>query len=234
MSVPTSFIYLDKDSVDSLFGQYEPELVPAIIQEEVEQSSEVSGGIHGVLSTDVGQRELNKRITEYRSTPKNSERKLKDLVRFLRDRNLLPMFRDIEPKSEELNKLDDAINLLSQKYDLSTEPQKLHAVRDRLLEGELRVVENQLRDLRGLTFVEGEWSVEIQPNDYFFRRAFVEKVSSSPTCEVRLNKTAINPKHKDVIENAKDKTLRLSVFGTVLVGLSQSSKTVSLNPIAVF
>ncbi|HEV7398444.1 MAG TPA: hypothetical protein VGN86_18170 [Pyrinomonadaceae bacterium] len=235
LSVPTSFIYLDKDSTESLFGQYEPELVPAIMQEEIEHSTELSGGIQSsFISTDAGQKELNKKVTEYRSTPKNSERKLKDLIRYLNEKALLPMFRDIQPKTEELIKLNEATELLSKKYELGLDAQKLKVVRDRLLSDELRVVKNQLRDLHGLALVEGDWSVEIQPTAYVFRHSFVSGITDSPVCEVKLKKTDIGAQYKEAIESSREKTLRFSIFGNVLVGLSEGSKTVSLSSIAVF
>jgi len=234
LSVPTSFIYLDKEAADSLYGQYEPELVPSLMQEEIQKSTEVKGGINSYISTEAGQTDLNKKITEYRSIPKNSERKLKDLIRYLNEKNQLLMFRDIQPKSEELSELDNATKLLSQIYALSLDSQKLKTVRDRLLGDELRIVENQLRDLRGLTFVEGEWFVENQPDYYLFRHQFVENISNSPTCEVKIRKTAVSSQYRDAIEGAGKKSLRLSIFGNILVGLSESSRTVSLNPIAIF
>jgi hypothetical protein len=205
------------------------------MQEEIEQSTEISGGIHSsFITTDAGQKELNKRITEYRATPKNSERKLKDLIRYLNDRTLLLMFRDVQPKSEELGRLDEATQLLSQRYGIGTDTEKLKIARDRLLAEELRFVENQLRDLRGLTLVEGEWSVESQPDAFILRHSFVENVSTSPVCEIKLPKKGVNTQYKDVLETTGNKTFRLTAFGNVLIGLTENSRTISLNPTAIF
>jgi hypothetical protein len=85
LSEPTTFFYLDGGEVESLYGQYEPELVPAIVKEELKSSSEFSAeaSIDEVLTTKAGRSRYESRIIELRKSEKNAPRKTKDLVQYL-------------------------------------------------------------------------------------------------------------------------------------------------------
>ena len=73
---PTSFIFLSSQNIDSLYGQYEPELIPATIIDEMQKSNQLKAGIKldEYLTTEVGKNELERRMTEYKRISKNSER----------------------------------------------------------------------------------------------------------------------------------------------------------------
>jgi hypothetical protein len=238
---PTSFILLSKDSVDSLYGQYEPDLVPAVVIAEIKSSTSTNAHVNfdQFLQSDVGKVELQRRLTEYRQTPKNSERKLGDLLRFLIEKSLsdesyLKRYGDLERKSEGIKKLDDAIEVLRSEYHLSVDAKQLTVVRDQLLAEEIQRLVNELKQLHGLVLVEGDWSVESQPDSYILKRAFVENVTDSPTCETRIEKSAVSSQNKEIIESLKGERMRLSVFGSVITGMSTNSKSVRINPIAIF
>jgi hypothetical protein len=236
LSVPASFVFIDIQTVESLYGQYEPELVPSIVRKEFEQSTgkKSSLGVNGYGSLEASEAELNKRITEYRSIEKNSERKLKELLRYLHDQGQLELFRDIEPNSEELKKLTEAKQLLSQKYGVDISENFNRRLMDQLLSEELGLIEKRLSNSRGLIFVEGEWTVALQGSMFILRRPFLNNTSRSPLCEVSISSTSISEQHKLVISSARNKPIRLSVFGNNLLGMQGNAKTVVVTPIAVY
>ncbi|MDQ3820632.1 MAG: hypothetical protein M3362_23525, partial [Acidobacteriota bacterium] len=115
LSVPTSFIFLSKENVESLYGQYEPELIPASVIEEIKDSTDIKGEINleDFLKTEAGKNMLQRKLTEYRQTSKNEERKLKDLARYLYDNGLLKRYGNMKTNSDEIKEIDQATKVLS-------------------------------------------------------------------------------------------------------------------------
>jgi len=236
LTIPTNFLYLDKDAADSLYGQYEPDLVPALVMEELQESSELKGkiSINDYITTEAGKKELSSKMTEYRSVVKNPERKLKDLVIYLYDKNKFITFRDIQPKSETLAELDKAIRMLEQKHELKVDAAKLQTARAKFLSQELELTESQLRALKGLTLVEGTWVVSIQNGTLTLDRPFVDVVPNSPKCEVQIRTSDISPRDLEIISKLPTKSMHLSVFGNALMGVTDTSRTVLLKPVAIW
>jgi hypothetical protein len=236
LSQPTTFVFLDKAVVDSLYGQYSPELIPALVTEELKKSTEIQAGanLEGYLSTEAGRQEFNSRITQFKQTDKNSERKLEELFRYLNQNSQLKSFTNTRPTSADLKALDDATQLLSHKYDLIVDKRKLTALRDRLLSNEKESLDTQLRTLHGLVLVQGDWLVESRQDAFVLRRPFMEDVTNAPVCEVTLKRDGVAERNREILERMGRNRMRLSVFGNVLVGTSSQSNTVLLSPIAVF
>jgi hypothetical protein len=236
LSQPTTFVFLDKAVVDSLYGQYSPELIPALVTEELKKSTEIKAGanLEGYLSTEAGRQEFNSRITQFKQTDKNSERKLEELFRYLNQNSQLKSFTNTRPTSADLKALDDATQLLSHKYDLIVDKRKLTALRDRLLSNEKESLDTQLRTLHGLVLVQGDWLVESRQDAFVLRRPFMEDVTNAPVCEVTLKRDGVAERNREILERMGRNRMRLSVFGNVLVGTSSQSNTVLLSPIAVF
>lgn len=236
LSEPTKFIFLDKDTIESLYGQNEPDLVPAVITVEIKDSTELKGAVNieDFLKTEYGRQVFNNRVTEYRKTPKTTERKLKDLLTYLIEKNPQKRFRNVESKSDDIKKLDEATQLLTLKYDVLLDKEKLRMLRDRLLTEERYRLEQLLEGLHGLTIIEGDWIVETRPDAYVLKRPFIENVTAPPLCEVKILKGAITTQDRSIIEGLATKRMRLTIFGNVLAGMSNDSKTVFLTPIAIF
>jgi hypothetical protein len=177
---------------------------------------------------------LQRKLTEYHQTPKNNERKLKDLVKYLFDKKLIKRYRNLRIESEDIRSLDEATQLLTGKFNLQIDQKQLRLLRDRLLSQEMQRLLTELHQLRGMILVEGDWSIDIQPESYVFRRPFVENVTNPPLCEIKLRKNDISTQYKDIIEGLKGSPMRLSILGNVITGISGDSRIVLLNPIAVF
>lgn len=233
---PTAFIYLSKENVESLYGQFEPELVPASVIEEMKNSTELKGelNLQNFLKTEAGKNALQSKITEYRQAPKSAERKLKDLVHYQFENKNIKRYGNLRVQSEEIKELDQATQMLATKYNLVVDQNQLRPLRDRLLGQEMQRLVTELHDIRGLVMIEGDWAVEIQPDAYLFTRPFVENVTEPPMCETKIKKNELSSQYRDIIEGLKGSRMRLSVFGNVITGLSNGSRTVRLNPIAVF
>jgi hypothetical protein len=233
---PTSFIFLSSQNIDSLYGQFEPELIPATVIDEMQKSNELKAGvkIEEYLTTEVGKHELERRMTEYKRISKNSERKLKDLLQYLLITNFIKRYEDLQTTSEDIKKLDDAVTLLGTQYGLVVDNGQLTKVRDQLLSQEILKLKTELKQLRGLVLIQGDWSVETQQDTYLFKRAFIENVTEPMNCELKLKKSDISPENREIIEDLKDKKIRASVFGNVIVGISDQTRTVTVNPMAVF
>jgi hypothetical protein len=236
LSVPTTFLYLDSQEVGSLYGQFEPELSTSLVVQEIADTKEIGVEISAqdLLKTEAGRSQYQRRLEEYRKTEKSTERKLKDLLLYLDKNRLLKRFGDIELRSEELRKVDDATRLLTERYGFVIDKQKLKILRSRLLAGELRRLEEDLHGLRGLVLVEGDWSVELRADTYWFRRPFVENVTNAPVCEVKVRRDSLSPRSRDRIDGLAGRPMTLAVFGDVLAGGSGLSRTMLVTPIAVF
>lgn len=235
LSEPTSFLYLDADEVSSLYGQNEPDLIPAMIISELKDSKELEGeiAVGNYLKTSAGKTIYERSLTEYRKIDKNPQRKLRDLLQFLYEERKLKRYGPSEWKTQDLRNLEEASSLFA-KYELLPDPLRLKALRDRLLADQLRSLSDELTILRGLVLVEGDWSLSDSGDRYSFRKPFIENVSDPPFCEIHIRKALVSTKNQDLIGNLSGSTMRLSVFGNVSAGLSQKSRTIQLNPIAVF
>lgn len=236
LSQPANFFFLDKGSADSLYGQYEPDLVPSLVLEEMQESSELRGkiGVNEYVATDIGKKELSRKMTEYRSISKNAERKVRDLLQYLYDKSRFRTFRDIQPKSESLAELDKATRMLEQKHNLKIDTSLLQAERVKLMGQELKLTEEQLRDLHGLTLVEGYWTFREEGGNLIIERDFVDNVPNSPKCQVKISASEVSPKDLDIMRNLPKKVMRLSVFGNALAGLTDSSRVILVKPVAIY
>jgi hypothetical protein len=128
----------------------------------------------------------------------------------------------------------DAVQISLTKYGIVVNTEKLRSLRDKLFAEELANLEKRLQALRGLALIEGDWSVEIGGDSYRLRRPFAENVSRPATCEVRLRKSSIVARQKDILESLGGKPIRLSILGNVAVGISDASRSVQLIPIAIY
>ena len=140
----------------------------------------------------------------------------------------------MEFNSEERKKLDEATSLITLKYDLLIDKEKLRMLRDQLLAEERQKLEERLQQLRGLVLIEGDWTVEANQDAYIFRQPFMENVTNPPVCDVKLLRNLVSLQDRDVIEGLSTKRMRISIFGNVLAGKTQESQTVFLTPIALF
>ena len=235
LSDPTSFAYIDPQEVESLYGQNEPDLVPALVRERIETSSHLTAGfsIDEYLKTDAGVERAKHEETELRETEKNPQRKLRDLIRFLYDENKLKRYGHQRWKSADLQKLEDATALLS-KYGVVADAKKLRSVRDRLLSEEVQRLDDELSVLHGLVLVEADWTVETTSDSYIFRAPVVEHISKPLYFETRIRNAGLTAKTRDVIETLKTRPIRLSVFGNVISGASPDDRSVHIAPIAAF
>jgi hypothetical protein len=233
---PSSFLYLGKESIDSLYGQYEPDLIPTSVIEELKESNQIKGGVtlESFLTTEAGKEELRRRATEYKQTPKTPERKFKELLQYLLEKKFIRRYGSIQEWSPEVDELDQAINVLNTKYNISVDSKQVLSVRDRLLSQQMERLGNQLRDLKGLALVDGNWIVEKQADAFIFRRAFIENVTEPPICEIRIRKSELSESNRETIERLDGQPISLRIFGNALAGMTEASKVVHLNPIAIF
>src|SRR5579863_1574767 len=178
LSDPTSFAYIDTQEVESLYGQNEPDLVPALVRKRIEFSTHLDAetSVDEFLKTKAGMTQAKQEETELRETEKNPQRKLRDLIRFLFDQGKLKRYGHQRWKSEDMQKLEDATAMLS-KYGVIADPKKLQAVRDRLLYEEVQRLDNELSVLHGLVLVDADWTVEATQDAYRFRAPVVEQIS---------------------------------------------------------
>lgn len=237
LSEPTMFVFLDNELVESLHGQYEPELVLAEIGKESKTTEELKVEVkpNEMVSASIGKEQYQKRLESYKAVPKNIERKLKNVMAYLHERHLVSQFGSaLESQSDELKNIDQATQLLASKYGIVVNQEKLREARDRVFADQLAILNKRLTNLRGLVLVEGDWSVQVETDSYRLKRAFAENVTNPAFCEVKLRKDSVSPRGRDILESFGGKPLRLSVFGNVLVGISESSRSVQLTPIALY
>src|SRR5271154_867190 len=66
LSEPTAFLFLDKDVVESLYGQYSPDLQRSAVIDEITNSRDIKGEvtIEDFLKTSAGQQYLQKQISQ--------------------------------------------------------------------------------------------------------------------------------------------------------------------------
>jgi hypothetical protein len=235
LSDPTSFAYIDTQEVESLYGQNEPDLVPALVRNRIEFSTHLDAetSIDDFLKTKAGIAQAKEEETELRETEKNPQRKLRDLIRFLYDEGKLKRYGHQRWKSEDLQKLEDATAMLS-KYGVIADPKKLRAVRDRLLYEEVQRLDDELSVLHGLVLVDADWTVEVTPDSYTFRAPVVEQISKPLFFETRIRNAELTPKTQDIIGSLRTRPIRLTVFGNVIAGASPEDRSVHIAPIAVF
>ena len=236
LSEPTAFLFLDKDVVESLYGQYSPDLQRTAVIEEITNSHEIKGevSIEDYLKTSAGQQYLQKQVSQYQNSPKTVERKLKEVVSYLTEKSLLNRFNGLEPRSDELKNLDQATHLLTSRYGIVINDRKLRSLRDSLLSEEIATLEKRLASLKGIILVEGDWVVQSVGDGYRLRSPFVENVTNPAICEVKLHRDEVPTRARDVLDSMNGKPIRMSMLGNVVVGLSESSRTVQVTPIAAY
>lgn len=200
LAEPTMFLFLDAEVVASLYGQFEPELALAEVANESKATNTAKGDltVDKVLTLSAGVEQDQKRSASYKATPKTNERKLKELINYLYDKHLVSRFGGLETQSDERRNLDQAINLLTSKYGVVLNNEKLRELRDRLFAQELANLEKRLTDLKGLVLIEGDWFVEVTPESYKLKRRFVENVTNPAICEVKLHKSSIPSRGQDI------------------------------------
>jgi hypothetical protein len=236
LAEPTIFLFLDKELVESLYGQREPEVVLAEVAEETKTTDtvKVQVDVQKVLETSAGREQYQKRLSSYKATPKTTERKLRDLVWYLQGKGLINTFgTGLEFQSDELKNLNSATEQLA-RYGIVQDQKKLRALRDRLFAQELAALEKRLTNLKGLALIEGDWFVEVASDSYILSRPFAADVSNPATCEIRLHKSSLTTESRDTLEGVGRKPVRLAVFGNVTIGVSPASRTVQLTPIAIY
>lgn len=132
-----------------------------------------------------------------------------------------------------MRKLEDATTLLSG-YGVVANESKLRAVRDRLLGEEMKRLETELQTLHGLVLVEGDWAVDSLPEGYKLRSPAVNQVSNPLYFTVFVRKREVSQKNQDEVQALKGQLLRLSVFGSVAAGASNSARDIHVGPVAIF
>jgi len=133
-----------------------------------------------------------------------------------------------------LRSLDKAVDLIQNKNGIQIDKAKLREVRDRLLSQEMAKFLLDLQSLRGLTLVEGDWTFEKINSSYLFRRSLVDDVTDPPICEIKLEEGSLPPQYREILAEPNSSPIRLSVFGSVITGVSQKSRKLRLGPIAVY
>ena len=236
LSEPTAFLFLDKEVVESLYGQYSPDLQRTAVIEEITNSHEIKGevSIEEFLKTSAGQQYLQKQVSQYQNSPKTPERKLKDVVSYLSAKSLLNRFNGLEPRSDDLKNLDQATHLLTSRYGIVINDKKLRSLRDGLLSEEIASLYKRLGSLKGIILVEGDWVVQSVGDGYRLRSPFVENVTNPAVCEIKLHRDEVPTRTRDILDSLNGKPIRLSLLGNVVVGLSESSRTIQLTPIAAY
>jgi hypothetical protein len=236
LAEPTTFLYVDQNAVEALYGQYEPDLIIASAKSAIEDSTEIKAGtsIEEFLKTEIGRKSLAQKEMEYKAIDKKPERKLKELLPYLYSRKLIHQF-DNQPasSSEEAKSLSSAVDLLKA-YGIPIDPKKLAAARDRLLAQQLSKLEEDLRQLQGLVLIQGDWAVQNIGDQYRFTRPFVDNISHSAMASFEIPKAQFSQGNKLIIDKLGTGTLRLRLFGNVLTGLSDGSRSVTVNPTALF
>jgi hypothetical protein len=236
LSEPTAFLFLDRDVVESLYGQYSPDLQRTAVIEEITSSREIRGeiSVEDFLKTSAGQQFFQKEVSQYQNSPKTPERELKDVVGYLSERSLLNRFNGLEPRSDDLKNLDQATHLLTSRYGIVINDKKLRSLRDSLLSEEIAFLEKRLASLKGIVLVEGDWVVQSVGDGYKLRSPFVENVTNPAMCEVKLHRDGVPTRTRDILDSLNGKPIRLSMLGNVVVGLSESSRSIQLTPIAAY
>ena len=87
--------------------------------------------------------------------------------------------------------------MLGTQYGLVVDNGQLTKVRDQLLSQEILKLKTELKQLRGLVLIQGDWSVETQQDTYVFRRAFIENVTEPLNCELKLKKADISSENRE-------------------------------------
>jgi len=236
LAEPTTFLYVEQNAVEALYGQYEPDLIVASAKSAIEDSTEIKAGasIEEFLRTEIGRKTLAQKEMEYKAIEKKPERKLKELLPYLYSRKLIHQF-DNQPasSSEEAKSLSSAVDLVKA-YGIPIDPKKLAAARDRLLVQQLSKLEEDLRQLQGLVLIQGDWAVQNVGDQYRFTRPFVDNISHSATASFEIPKAQFSQGNRVIIDKLGGGTMRLRLFGNVLTGLSDGSRSVTVNPTALF
>jgi len=229
LSQPALIVFMDRANIESLYSQYEPDLVPAIVKEEIGGTSQITAGLtlDGFLKTEAGKTELQKRETEYREHVKTADRKLKDLLRYLDDQKQLKRIVGFQGSSQEIKDLAQAVTTFK-KHGLPVNGPELARVRDGLLQADLGRFTDGLEKLDGLAVVEGDWTIREDAGFYVISQSLAD-VSSPPICEVRIPAAALPAEYRET-----KATFHLTVFGAVLTRPSATSQTLRLRPIAIF
>ena len=232
---PTTFLYLAKESVDSLYGQYEPNMIPSSVIEELKESNQVKAGVklETFLTTEAGKEELQRKMTEYKQTVKSHERKFKELLQFLLEKQYLKRYASIEESSPQVEELDNAIEIIRRKHSISVDAKQLMAVRDRLLSQRIDGLVKELTNLKGLALVDGRWKVEKQTDAFILRRPFIDNVTDPPVCEIKIRKSELSESNLETIDRSAGDLIQLRVFGNVPTGMG-TARVVHLNPVAIF
>lgn len=231
---PTTFLYIDNDAVEKLSGQYEPDLVPETVVAEIKSSSDIKAGVsvEDFLKTEVGQSEFQRKMTEYKKVAQSPGRKLKDLLPYLAQHQIMRRFWGTIRDPPEITRLDQA-ELTLQGQGIAVDRKQLAAARERLLAEQLRKLEDELKDLQGLVLIEGAWSVEARGDRYVFTKPFVENVTHSSLAEFTVKKSDLAAGYEAIIDRNRGKTLHLRLFGNILVGTSDAG-TILIEPEGLF
>jgi hypothetical protein len=215
---PTTFLYIDNDAIEKLSGQYEPELVPETVVAEIKSSSDIKAGVsvEDFLKTEVGHSEFQRKMTEYKKVAQSPGRKLKDLLPYLAQHQLMQRFWGTISDPQEVILLDQA-ELTLQEQGIAVDRKQLAAARERILAAQLSNLEGKLRDLQGLVLVEGEWSVQSRGDRYVFSKPFVEVVTHSSLAEFTVKKSDLAPGYEAIIDGNRGKTITCVCSGTFLL-----------------
>jgi hypothetical protein len=231
----TTFLYIDREAVEKLSGQYEPELVPELVVSEIKSSSDVKVGVsvEDYLKTEVGKTEFQRRLTQYKELAKTPERKLKDLLPYLAQKHLMERFWGTLSNPVEFSKLDVASATL-RGQGIQVDERLLAAAREKLLAEQLHELEEKLRNLQGLVLIEGEWSVQGRGDRYVFMKPIVENVTHSSLAQFTVKRSDLTQGYEAMIEGSKGRTLHLRLFGNVLIGTADVPGTILIQPEGLF
>ena len=235
LSEPRIILFIDEKEILNLYSQYEDELVPTIVTQEILGSFEVKAGlaIDSVLKTEAEKTEMQKKATEYRHQPKTAQRKLKDLLAYLHNQKILKCFTTLHGTSSEITALNDALETLNSNK-ITFDAEQVSRVREGLLQEELKKFLLDLSNTDGLILVEGDWIVSEINEQILLTRKFDDYLSNPPECCVILARDSLPSEYfntKDIAEKAQ---IRLTIFGSVITTSSSMHCTMRLRALAIY
>jgi hypothetical protein len=237
LSKPTTFFYISEGDVNSLYSQYEPELVLSSAAAEVQNSLKIDGtiGLEGILKTEAGAEQIRKMMVQYQQTVPTTERKLNRLVSFLLKNDFLAIFDPRLSRSEQLRTFEEAVSLLRGKYSVDLNDSEVRKIRDRLADEDLRALEQRLTDLRGHLVIDGEWTLQLDADVVTFEYEFEPGVTGSPTASFEIRRDQVSTELVALsAPTTRPTRVRLTVFGSVVAPFSVQQRSVRVRPIAVF
>lgn len=235
LSEPRTILFIDEVEIESLYSQYEDELIPAIIVQEMQGSLGFKGSFSygNILEAGVDKTEIQKKSVEYRKQPKTPQRKLKDLLAYLHSNLLYKPLSTFRSSSKEIRDIDSAMQTL-QVHTISFDQERVSMIREDLLQMELSKFIEDLSSTEGLVIIMGDWCVKEIDDKYLFTHRFTDYLNTPPECYVTVPKTSTLNDYMQIYSNADNTRLKLTVFGSVIKTTSQLQHSLKVRALAIF